>query len=256
MSKRIRGWIITVGGDSCTLIDVRAGRNDKSMYPNAINILIVEDHEISRLGLRKALEEIGEVSVIGEASDGQSAVSKAVELRPDLVLMDIGLPGMDGVEATRLIKETLSTKVIMITSHEAKEDVFAGLSAGADAYCLKGISSGQLANAIRSVMEGAVWLDPGIAKKVLDQAVGKARKKQTTAEHETNPFGLSERESQVLNLVVEGLSNQEIAARLYLSQDTVKTHLRRVMDKLRVSDRTQAAVKALRHGLDGKSPGS
>jgi NarL family two-component system response regulator LiaR len=216
----------------------------------SINTLLVEDHEIVRLGLRKALEHIPEVSVIAEVGDGKSAVAKAMELCPDLILMDIGLPIMDGVEATRLIKEALPTKVIIVTSHDNEEDIFAGLSAGADAYCLKGISSSQLGNAIRSVMVGAVWLDPGIAKRVLAQAVGGNAQRCRQKNWETDAFGLSEREVQVLNLVIDGLSNQEIGKQLFMSQDTAKTHLRHIMEKLRVSDRTQAAVKAIRHGFD------
>lgn len=218
-----------------------------------IRTLLVEDHEITRLGLRKALERLSEISIVAEAADGKTSVSKAIELRPDLVLMDIGLPEMDGIEATRLIKEALPTKVIIITSHEGEDDVFAGLSAGADAYCLKGASPSQLANAIRAVMDGAIWLDPGIAKHVLAQVNGRSAKPQLQLETTETTFGLSDREKQVLNLVVDGLSNQEIADRLFLSQDTVKTHLRHVMEKLRVSDRTQAAVKAIRCGLDRKA---
>lgn len=218
----------------------------------SISTLLVEDHEITRLGLKMALERVGEVSIVAEAADGKSAVNKAMDLRPDLILMDIGLPGIDGLEATRQIKESLSAKIMLFTSHDNEEDIMAGLSAGADAYCLKGITPNQLGNAIRAVMDGAVWLDPGIAKRVLDQAVNKGTPKQTSEQKQSNVFGLSERESQVLGLVVDGLSNQEIADRLFLSQDTVKTHLRHVMEKLRVSDRTQAAVKAIRHGLDQK----
>lgn len=232
---------------------IESGTKEPLMSKDSISTLLVEDHEITRLGLKKALERIAEVSVVAEVGDGKSAVRKAVELRPDLILMDIGLPLMDGLEATKQIKESsLPTKVMIFTSHDDEEDIMAGLSAGADAYCLKGITPNQLGNAIRAVMDGAVWLDPGIAKRVLDQAVNKGPQKQAPVEKESNVFGLSERESQVLSLVVEGLSNQEIADRLFLSQDTVKTHLRHVMEKLRVSDRTQAAVKAIRHGLDQK----
>jgi DNA-binding NarL/FixJ family response regulator len=137
---------------------------------------------------------------------------------------------------------------MILTSHDSKEDVFAGLSAGADAYCLKDISGSQLANAIGAVMKGAVWLDPGIAKQVLNQVVGNSLGQSSHAS-QGNTFGLSERENQVLGLIVDGLGNQGIAQRLFLSQETVKTHIRHVMDKLRVSDRTQAAVKAIRCGV-------
>jgi DNA-binding NarL/FixJ family response regulator len=218
--------------------------------PNGtITTVLVEDHELVRLGLKMALKHIAEVSLVAEVADGASAVDKTNELHPDLVLMDIGLPGMDGIEATRLIKRSSSTKVIIVTSHDGKEDLFAGLSAGADAYCLKGVSASQLANCIRSVMEGAVWLDPGIAKLVLHQAIEYNSRGISSDESHGRTFGLSEREIEILTLVVEGLGNHQIADRLFLSPETVKTHLRHVMEKLCVSDRTQAAVKAVRQGL-------
>jgi len=163
--------------------------------------------------------------------------------------MDIGLPGIDGIAATKIIKEKFATKVIMITSHENDEDVLAALSAGADAYCLKGATSAQLANAINSVMEGAIWLDPGVAKQVVNSISKRAQTRTQTPSTSTKAFGLSDREMQVLNLLVDGLSNAEMASRLFLSQETVKTHMRHIMEKLQVSDRTQAAVKALSKGL-------
>lgn len=222
------------------------------MTENAINTLLVEDHEITRLGMRSMLEHMAEVVIVAEASTGKVAVNKAMELKPDLILMDIGLPEMDGIEATKIIKEALTAKVIMVTSHDSDEDILAGLSAGADAYCLKGISGPQLANAIHSVMEGAVWLDPDIARQLI-QMISKRPKKGVVGGQsmgiQNNPFQLSEREYEVLCLLVEGLSNQQMAERLYLSAETVKTHMRHVMEKLRVSDRTQAAVKAVKEGI-------
>ena len=219
------------------------------MAGDSIRTLLVEDHEITRLGLRKALESIARVTVVAEAADGNTAVSVAIELQPDLVLMDIGLPGKDGIQATKAIKDALSAKVIMITSHDNEEDIFAALSAGAEAYCLKDISTAQLANAIYSVIDGALWLDPGIAKTVLKQIeLGRTRALSASAPR-GDTFGLSERENQVLNLLVEGLSNQQIGERLFLSPDTIKTHLCHIFDKLRVSGRTQAAIKAVRSGL-------
>jgi two-component system, NarL family, response regulator LiaR len=236
-------------------LDLQGG----SMTVKTITALLVEDHEITRLGLRKILEQVPSIQIIAEAGDGRTAVDKAIELNPDLVFMDIGLPDMDGIEATRSIKNAVSTKVIMITSHENTEDIFAGLGAGADAYCLKGVSGAQLANAIHSVMGGAVWLDPGIAQQVVNAAskgsiavTTTSRTAQTSTAspvNSNNPFRLSDREFQVLTLLVEGLSNQQIAERLYLSTETIKTHMRHIMEKLQVSDRTQAAVKALSYGL-------
>lgn len=224
------------------------------MPEEPVTIVVVEDHEITRLGLKRVLQHLPDVTIVGEATDGRSAVDKAIELCPNLMLMDIGLPVMDGIEATRLIKGALPTKVIMITSHENDEDIFAGLSAGADGYCLKGISGKQLAVAIQAVMDGAVWLDPRIAKQE-KQAMSREMTPAAPAGATTlsdNSFQLSERESEVLAALVDGLTNQQIAERLFLSPETVKTHMRHLMEKLRVSDRTQAAVKALKHGW-GKS---
>ena len=175
--------------------------------------------------------------------------------------MDIGLPGLDGIEATKQIKQCIGVKVILLTSHDSQEEVLAGLSCGADAYCLKDISISQLKNAINSVVDGGVWLDPRIAKTLIEvlpnsnvkeitssnaKELVERRKKAPAAD---NPFLLSDREFEVLALLVDGLSNQEIASRLFLSTETVKTHMRHLMEKMKVSDRTQAAVKALREGL-------
>ncbi len=214
---------------------------------NLIRALLVEDHEIARLGLRTLLEGIADISVIGEAADGKAAVSMVLELRPALVLMDIGLPLMDGIEATREIKSAVQAKVIIFTSHENDEDIFAALSAGADAYCLKTVSGKQLANAISSVMDNALWIDPGIARRVA-QALARGSREKTEVTRSENCFRLSTRESEVLDLLVEGMSNQQMAQKLYLSTETVKTHMRHIMEKLQVSDRTQAAVKAVKLG--------
>jgi DNA-binding NarL/FixJ family response regulator len=193
------------------------------------------------------------VCVIGEATNGQEAVAMAKELRPALILMDIGMPIMDGIKATELIKESCKSKIVLVTSHDNEDDVMAGLSAGADAYCLKDISAFRLGNAINAVLEGAVWLDPDIAKTLM-QAISFspqiAKSTETSRPSDPQPgFQLSERETSVLRLLVDGLSNQQIGERLGISSETVKTHMRHLMDKLKVSDRTQAAVKAVREGL-------
>jgi DNA-binding NarL/FixJ family response regulator len=222
------------------------------MDEHTITTLLVEDHEITRLGMKTLLHQMKEIDIVGEAASGTTAVSTAQELHPDLVLMDIGLPGMDGIEATRIIKQSLNSKVVMLTSHDNVDDILAGLSAGADAYCLKTITSSQLATAIHSVMDGAVWLDPKIAKQVVNLITTGAKQSSAPPERTSpanNPFKLSEREYKVLCLLVEGKSNQQMADALYLSTETVKTHMRHLMEKLSVSDRTQAAVKAIRSGI-------
>jgi two-component system, NarL family, response regulator LiaR len=220
-----------------------------------ITIFIAEDYEITRVGLRLTLENVPEFVVIGECEDGMTAVKEVIEKRPNVVLMDIGLPGLDGIDATVRIKsESPTTKIIMLTSHDNDRDVFAALAAGADGYCLKEVSSNHLASAIRAVADGVAWLDPAVARRVLQASVNNAPKPVSpgdakNAKPQVNASPLSQRELDVLTLVVEGNSNQEIADRLVLSVETVKTHMRHIMEKLCVSDRTQAAVKAMREGI-------
>ncbi len=203
-------------------------------------IVIVEDHDITRLGLAAALKRLEEFAVVGEAGDGQAALEIVQLTRPHVILMDIGLPVMNGLDATRMIKQIdPGARVIMVTSHADEQDIFAAFAAGADGYCVKDTPSDQLVMAIRSVQEGAIWIDPRIASKVLRAHSGA---------HPADP-PLTGRELDVLRLLVDGLSNHKIAERLCLSVETVRTHVRHITEKLAVSDRTQAAVKALRKGL-------
>lgn len=224
-----------------------------------ISVLIVEDHEFTRLGLKLSLEQDTSLEVIGEAADGEEGLNKTTELRPDVVLMDIEMPQMDGIEATKKIKEAMpETRVIMLTSHKSDQSIFAALSAGANGYCLKNISAEQLAAVIKMVTDGAVWLDPGIANRVLSayslsesgsHTVAPRTAQSASGKQKQNNITLSPRETEVLRLVADGLSNQKIAQRLGLGLETVKTHMRHIMEKLAVSDRTEAAVKAMRQGI-------
>lgn len=208
-------------------------------------VLIVEDHQITRTGLRLTIEQDSRFEVVGEAASGKTALAQAKELKPELVLMDIGLPEMNGIEAAKLIKSALpATRVVMLTSHDSDEDIFAALAAGADAYCLKDIAREQLMNALKTVADGGGWLDPAIAGRVLRSSASRVLPPANESK-----FMLSEREFEVLRLLVEGLSNLQMAERLNVSPETIKTHMRHIMEKLAVSDRTQAAVKALREGL-------
>ena len=225
--------------------------------PVQIKIFIADDHEITRVGLKLTLQNVPDFKVIGEAEDGKETIRLVKELKPDVVLMDIGLPIMDGIDATGRIKDEVpDTRIIMLTSHDSDRDVFAALGAGADGYCLKEVSGTQLINAIRAVADGVAWLDPGVASRVL-RACATNNPFAAAADDINSAKGLgmspasslSQRELDVLRLVVEGLSNQEIAGRLILSVETIKTHMRHIMEKLAVSDRTQAAVKAMRSGL-------
>jgi len=211
-----------------------------------INIMLVEDHQITRIGLRFALEKIPDFKIIGEAEDGTTAVQRALELKPAVILMDIGLPFLSGIDAAREIKSKApGCRILMLTSHELDEDILAALAANCDGYCLKDVGSEQLVTAIRAVNGGGIWLDPVIAKRVIKVYVDQ----KPAAPAQAPAVALSDREMEVLTLVVDGLTNQEIAERLVVSTETVKTHMRHLMEKLAVSDRTQAAVKALRSGL-------
>jgi DNA-binding NarL/FixJ family response regulator len=233
----------------------------QNLSESTIRIVIVEDHEFTRIGLKMGLEQVPGLSVIAESEDGRDGLKTVMELKPDVVLMDIELPHVDGIEATRRIRKELpDTRVIMLTSHQSDQEIFAALSAGANGYCLKNISSAQLGTVVRSVAEGAVWLDPGIANRVLcayasdkpngtmqtNGGNGTTTKARTRERTNTR---LSPREIEVLRLVAQGLSNQKIADQLELGLETVKTHMRHIMEKLTVSDRTEAAVKAMREGL-------
>jgi two-component system, NarL family, response regulator LiaR len=217
----------------------------------SIRVLIVEDHQMTLMGLKLLLEKNERITVTGEAGNGLDAVAMASRLQPDVVLMDIGLPEMDGIEATQKIKQLMpSTRVLMLTSKEREEDVMAALGAGAHAYCMKGISPEALSAAIEAVYEGTAWLDPAIARLVLGRF--QPGSTFTTASQPTalnkSDCPLTAREMEVLKLIVEGLSNPEIADTLIITKATAKAHVHSILQKLCVDDRTQAAVLAMRQG--------
>ena len=210
--------------------------------PPTLRILIVEDDPMMQLGLEQALENYPQFEIVGQAEDGYLGVEAALKLKPDLVVMDIGLPRLDGVAATKQIKAALpEIRVVVLTSHTTETEIIAALASGADAYCIKGASVERLLSAIAAASEGATYLDPQIARRVIDNLKPPAPTGNTVQ--------LSERELEVLKLMVEGYSNPQIAAALYLSPNTIKTHVRGIMNKLAVDDRVQAAVVALRSGL-------
>jgi DNA-binding NarL/FixJ family response regulator len=214
------------------------------MGESPLRVLIVEDDPMMQLGLEQSLASQPNLAIAGVAADGYAAIELAQKLQPDVVVMDIGLPRLDGIAATQQIKAAFPhIRVVMLTSHKQDIEVIGALSSGADAYCIKGTSIEQLRMAIAAVQEGASYLDPQIARRVLDYL-----KPPVLAATEA-VAQLSQRELEVLKLMVEGLSNPEIAAALYLSPNTVKTHVRGIMNKLAVDDRVQAAVVALRAGL-------
>ena len=207
-----------------------------------LRVLIVEDDPMMQLGLEQSLSAHPQIIIVGQAEDGYMGVEAAKKLNPDLIVMDIGLPRLDGIAATQQIKAVLPhVRVVMLTSHTTEQEIIASLSSGADAYCIKGASVERLLKAIAAAAEGATYLDPQIGRQVLQHL--------SPPSPAGNTANLSQREMEVLKLIVEGYSNPEIASKLYLSANTVKTHVRGIMNKLAVDDRVQAAVVALRSGL-------
>lgn len=225
-----------------------------SASPPAIRVFLVEDHQMTLVGLKMLLEREPGLEVVGEASDGLTAVRLISDAQPDVVLMDIGLPEIDGIEATSLLKADYPhIKIIMLTSKDSEQDVFAALAAGADAYCMKGIVPEVLATAIRAVREGTAWLDPAIARVVLARFKGSNAMPATPQElvvaaGKPVDCPLTDREMEVLSLIVDGMSNPQIAEKLFITKATAKAHVHSILQKLCVDDRTQAAVLAMRQG--------
>ena len=215
-----------------------------------LRILIVDDDPMMRIGLKHSLAAQSQLEIVDVVEDGFLGVEAATEQHPDVVIMDVGMPHMDGITATQQIKQTLpDVKVVILTSHTDQTEVIAALSSGADGYCVKGTSVEQLVKAIEVVYEGATYLDAQVAQAVINQLRPPAPASKNTS---SIPRGtLSERELEVLRLIVDGYSNPDIAKALYLSEHTVKTYVRGILNKLLVNDRVQAAVVALRSGLIG-----
>ncbi|MGS2587158.1 response regulator [Streptomyces hebeiensis] len=207
-----------------------------------IRVLLVDDHQVVRRGLRTFLEVQEDIEVVGEASDGDEGVARAEELRPDVVLMDIKMPGTDGIEALRKLRALANpAKVLIVTSFTEQRTVVPALRAGASGYVYKDVDPDALAGAIRSVHAGHVLLQPEVAGALLAQDDhGGGQGRGTT---------LTEREREVLGLIADGRSNREIARALVLSEKTVKTHVSNILMKLDLADRTQAALWAVRHGV-------
>ncbi|MFF3843595.1 response regulator [Streptomyces sp. NPDC001930] len=212
------------------------------MADKQIRVLLVDDHQVVRRGLRTFLEVQDDIEVVGEASDGAEGVARAEELRPDVVLMDVKMPGTDGIEALKRLRELDNpARVLIVTSFTEQRTVVPALRAGASGYVYKDIDPDALAGAIRSVHAGHVLLQPEVAGALLaqDDSHGGTGRGST----------LTEREREVLGLIADGRSNREIARALVLSEKTVKTHVSNILMKLDLADRTQAALWAVRHGL-------
>ena len=224
------------------------------MTEKKINILLVEDHEFTRMGLAMKIENTPRYNLVAQATDGLEGVMMASEFNPDVILMDIGLPNMDGISATKKIKEELKLDcaVLMFTSRDSKEDIFAAFKAGADGYIMKGSSAENLTNAIDSVATRAAWIDSQIARVVLSSIQNENETMQTASKSQkeaNKKYGLTKKELEVLSLIVDGLSNQEISEKLVVSISTTKAHVHNILQKLYLTDRTKAAIVALKEGL-------
>ena len=217
-----------------------------------IDVLLVEDHELYRMGLTMLLDKADGINLAAQAADGIDGIKKAREISPDVILMDIGLPNIDGIEATMRIKEfNPDVKVLIFTSRDSENDVFEAFKAGADGYIMKGATPEQTISAIKSVYEGIGWIDPSIAKMVFSnlQKPSSSIVSEPEIKRSGNSYGLTERELDVLELMVEGLTNPEIASKLVITRATAKAHVHSILQKLCVTTRTQATVTAMKEGL-------
>lgn len=216
-----------------------------------ISVVIIEDFKLTRVGLRCALNANPDIEVVGECEDAFEGLETIKKTNPDVVLMDLGLPKMNGIEATIKVKEfNPKIKVIALTSHDREEEVLAALSSGATAYCLKDIDPTKLADVVRDVAKGVCWLDPEVAQMALNSfpKVESTRILSNSMSQEGR-VPLTEREYEVLKHLVMGKSNTEIAKELIVSVHTAKAHVCSILQKMCVSDRDQAAVKAVKEGL-------
>ncbi len=208
-----------------------------------INVLIADDHHVVRRGLLFFLKTQKDIEIIGEATNGKEAVKLVSELNPDVVLMDLSMPEMDGVMATKVIRETnASVKIIILTSYGDQDHVIPALRAGASGYQLKDIEPDDLVQTIRDVLQGQSKLHPKVTPHVM------AHLSSQTAQPQTKIDDLTKREREVLKELAKGKSNKEIASALFITEKTVKTHISNILSKLQLSDRTQAAIFALKNG--------
>lgn len=234
-----------------------------------INVVLIEDHDLTRIGLRTALKQQAGIQVVGEAANANQGLKVLEGMHPDVAVVDIGLPDMDGIELTQKFrqlqaeKEDAKTKILILTMHDSEDAVLAAFAAGADSYCMKDVSIDRLVEAIKATQAGSSWIDPAIANVVLHQirqvspggrAAHNAKTVEISAmdsdfEQVLESYPLTERELEILELIVSGYSNAAIADKLYITVGTVKTHVRNILSKLCAEDRTQAAVRALRSGL-------
>jgi DNA-binding NarL/FixJ family response regulator len=216
---------------------------------DAVRVLVVDDHAVFRRGLTSVLGDEPGVTVVGEAADGLEAVDRALELRPDVVLMDVRMPYLDGIAACAKIKEQYpETRVVMLSVSEDDADLYAAIRAGASGYLLKEISVEEVARAVRAVQGGQSLISPRMAGRLMDEFAALARRAEESPRPASMPR-LTERELEVLRLVAEGLNNGDIAKRLFISQNTVKNHVRNILEKLQLHSRMEAVVYAVREKI-------
>ncbi len=236
---------------------------------NAIRVALIEDHDLTRFGIRAILQQQPDIEIVGEARDAKSGLKLLETTRPDVAIVDVGLPDMTGIELTQRFKKSQAeesaskTGVLIMTMQDDESVVLAAFAAGADSYCMKDTSFNRLSEAVKTTAEGNAWIDPAIARIVLHQVQTPPDQATTSPASSTIninrlsdedsemmlTYPLTERELEVLRLIVDGCSNAQIAEKLYITVGTVKTHVRNILNKLCADDRTQVAVRALRAGL-------
>ena len=224
-------------------------RNDGPKNGNErLKVLVVDDHALFRRGLQMVLKSEGDIEVVGEAADGNEAVEKAQESMPDVILMDVRMPHRSGIEATQQIKDLLPhVKILMLTISDEEADLYEAIKAGASGYLLKEISIDEVADAIRSVYAGQSRLSPSMAAKLLQEFA--AMSKRAAEARQLPAPRLTDREMEVLRLVAQGLNNRDIAKELFISENTVKNHIRNILEKLHLHSRMEAVVYAVREKL-------
>ncbi len=208
-----------------------------------VKVMIVDDHNLVREGLKAVFAQGDEIDVVGEAGSGEEAIEMVEKVKPDVILMDISMPGMNGIQATKQIRDKHpDAKIVILTMLDQEGYVYEAIKAGATGYMLKSTSSDELVNAIQTVNDGKALLHPDATAQLLKEFV-------TLAQNKAKDYGLSNREMEVLQLLSEGKTNKEIAKALWISEQTVKTHVAHIFDKLGTSDRTETVARALRSGL-------
>ena len=235
----------TSGGNEGTGADAA-----RSQAADPIRTLIVDDHALFRRGLEMVLESEPDIELVGEASDGEEAVSKAGDSLPDVILMDIRMPRSSGIEACRALKDVApSAKIVMLTISDEEEDLFEAIRAGASGYLLKDIPLDEVADTVRVVYGGQSLINPSMAGKLLTEFAALARRDQQEPPQQVPAPRLTDREIQVLRLVARGMNNRDIAKELFISENTVKNHVRNILEKLQIHSRMEAVMVAVREKL-------